>query len=72
MVCRSDGTYYYRGVRLADGAAIELPGATPADDGFDVTNPADGTRYEMRRHGLTITVAGEPPDTEPMVEYATS
>src|SRR5579875_2716727 len=72
VVCKSagTGTYYYRGVRLSDGAAIELPGATPAGDGFDAMNPEDGTRYEMRRHGLTIMVNGQVADTEPMVEYA--
>ncbi|WP_045381777.1 serine/threonine-protein kinase [Mycobacterium kyorinense] len=72
VVCKSAaaGTYYYRGVRLSDGAAIELPGATPAGDGFDAMNPDDGTRYEMRRDGLTIVVNGQVADTEPMVEYA--
>jgi serine/threonine protein kinase len=72
VVCKSAGagTYYYRGVRLSDRAAIELPGATPAGDGFDVINADDGTRYEMRSQGLTITVNGEIADTEPMVEYA--
>ncbi|GBE65934.1 hypothetical protein MFM001_23960 [Mycobacterium sp. MFM001] len=72
VVCKSAGsdTYYYRGVRLSDGAAIELPGAMPAGDGFDAMNPEDATRYEMRRDGLTIVVNGEVADTEPMVEYA--
>ncbi|MCV7232189.1 serine/threonine-protein kinase [Mycobacterium branderi] len=72
VVCKSagTGTYYYRGLRLSDGAAIELPGATPAGDGFDAVNPDDGTRYEMRREGLTIRVNGQVADTEPMVEYA--
>jgi serine/threonine-protein kinase len=38
--------------------------------GFDVTNPTDGTRYQIRPDALTII----PPDgraiTEPMVAYA--
>jgi serine/threonine protein kinase len=73
VVCRAGpGDFYYRGVRLSDGAGIELANAVRSSGGFDVTNPTDGTRYLIRPDGLTIV----PPDgqsvTEPMVEYATS
>jgi serine/threonine protein kinase len=72
-VCRSGpGDFYYRGVRLSDGAGIELANVVRSSGGFDVANPTDGTRYQIRPDGLTII----PPDgqaiTEPMVEYATT
>jgi len=71
VVCRSGpGDFYYRGVRLSDGAGIELANAVRSSGGFDVTNPTDGTRYQIRPDALTIL----PPDgraiTEPMVAYA--
>jgi serine/threonine-protein kinase len=71
VVCRSGpGEFYYRGVRLSDGAGIELANAVRSSGGFDVTNPTDGTRYQIRPDALTII----PPDgraiTEPMVAYA--
>jgi serine/threonine protein kinase len=73
VVCRAGpGDFYYRGVRLSDGAGIELANTVRSSGGFDVTNPTDGTRYQIRPDGLTII----PPDgraiTEPMVEYATN
>jgi serine/threonine protein kinase len=73
VVCRTrPGDFYYRGVRLSDGAGIELANVVRSSGGFDVTNPTDGTRYQIRPNGLTII----PPDgqtvTEPMVEYATA
>ena len=73
VVCRTGpGDFYYRGVRLSDGAGIELANVVRSSGGFDVTNPTDGTRYQIRPDGLTII----PPDgqtvTEAMVEYATS
>jgi serine/threonine protein kinase len=72
VVCRAGpGDFYYRGVRLSDGAGIELANAVRSSGGFDVTNPTDGTRYQIRPDSLTIM----PPDgqaiSEPMVEYGT-
>jgi serine/threonine protein kinase len=73
VVCRAGpGDFYYRGIRLSDGAGIELANVVRSSGGFDVTNPTDGTRYQIRPDSLTIF----PPDgraiIEPMVEYATS
>jgi serine/threonine protein kinase len=73
VVCRTGpGNFYYRGIRLSDGAGIELANVVRSSGGFDVTNPTDGTRYQIRPDSLTII----PPDgravTEPMVQYATS
>lgn len=70
-VCRSGpGEFYYRGVRLSDGASIELANAVRSSGGFDVTNPTDGTRYQIRPDALTIIPSDGQPVTEPMVEYA--
>jgi serine/threonine-protein kinase len=40
--------------------------------GFDVTNPTDGTRYQIRPDGLTIITPNGQTFTEPMVAYGTS
>jgi serine/threonine-protein kinase len=73
VVCRygADG-YYYRGVRLRDGAQIELDHATPSADGFDVVNQSDGTRYEIRSAALTIVTPEGEVFSEPMIQYASS
>jgi hypothetical protein len=60
VMCQSiPGEYYYRGLRLSDGATMELAGATAAGTGFTVTNPADGTKYELSRSGLEIQGPGQ-------------
>jgi hypothetical protein len=60
VMCQSSpGEYYYRGLRLSDGGSIELAGATAAGTGFAVTNPADGTRYQLSRSGLEIQGPGQ-------------
>jgi serine/threonine-protein kinase len=73
VVCRygTDG-YYYRGVRLRDGAQIELDHAVPMADGFDVINQSDGTRYEIRSGALTIITPEREVFSEPMIQYASS
>lgn len=71
VVCESGpGSYYYRGERLRDGANLQLSGATPTDGGYDVTNPADGARYEVRSDMLTIMSNGRVDSAEPALEYA--
>jgi hypothetical protein len=73
VVCQiQPGTYYYRGVRLSDGAGIELANAVRSSDGFDVTNPTDGTRYQIRPTSLTIAPPDAQASSEPMLEYASS
>ena len=55
VLCQTGpGAFYYRGVRLSDGALTALANAVRSAGGFDVTNPADGTRYEIRPHRLTL------------------
>jgi serine/threonine-protein kinase len=73
VVCGTGaGNYHYRGVRLSDGAGIELANAVRSSGGFDVTNPADGTRYQIRPNGLTIVQPDRKTVSEPMVQYAAS
>ncbi len=73
VVCRAGaGSYYYRGVRLSDNAGIELSNAVRSSGGFDVSNPTDGTRYEIRRTSLTIVQPDGQVFTEPMLDYASS
>jgi serine/threonine-protein kinase len=71
VVCQiQPGDFYYRGVRLSDGASIELANVVRYSDGFDVTNPTDGTRYQIRPTSLTIAPPDGPAFYEPMLEYA--
>ncbi|MBV8965214.1 MAG: serine/threonine protein kinase, partial [Mycobacteriaceae bacterium] len=73
VVCRTQaGSYYYRGLRLSDNASIELANAVRSSGGFDVTNPTDGTRYQIRSDALTITPPNGQAAIEPMVAYASS
>ena len=74
VICQTpSGTYVYRGVRLSDNAGIELGAAVPVPSGgFDVTNPADGTRYQIRNTSLTITGPGGQEHTESMEQYAST
>jgi hypothetical protein len=71
VLCQTGpGAFYYRGVRLSDGALIALANAVRSENGFDVTNPADGTRYEIRPHRLTLLMTnGQVVGKETMVAY---
>ena len=71
VLCQTGpGAFYYRGVRLSDGALIALANAVRSAGGFDVTNPADGTRYEIRPHRLTLLrTDGHVAAQETMVAY---
>ena len=71
VVCETaPGSYYYRGERLSDGANLQLANAVPAGGGFDVSNPADGARYEIRPDHLTIFSNGGVDSAEPALEYS--
>lgn len=58
------GGYTYKGLRLKDGARIDIDGAMPTASGFTVTN--NGTRYDVSRGGLVINTDGDV-YTEPAV-----
>jgi serine/threonine-protein kinase len=73
IVCQtSPGSYYYRGERLSDGADLQLANAYPAGGGFDVTNPADGAKYQVRPNMLTIISNGHVDSAEPALEYGSN
>lgn len=71
VICQiGPANYYYRALRLSDGASIELTNAVRSSDGFDVSNPADGSLRQVRPTYVRITFAGGPVQSEPMIEYA--
>jgi serine/threonine-protein kinase len=71
VVCQTGpGSFYYRGERISDGANIELSGAVRSSGGFDVTNPANGVRYEVRPERLRIISNGHVDSSEPVLQYA--
>jgi hypothetical protein len=74
VLCQTGpGAFYYRGVRLSDHALTALANAVRSVNGFDVTNPADGTLYEIRPHRLTLKMAnGQVAGQETMVAYWSS
>lgn len=73
VVCQSGpNSFYYRGERIRDGANIELPNAVRTSSGFDVTNPADGTRYEVGPKRLRIISNGHVDSSERVLQYATA
>jgi hypothetical protein len=72
VICQSmGGSYYYRAVRMSDGATLQLADATRTGGGFDVTNPGDGTRYQVRPNAVNI-ISSRGSETEPVVQYASN
>lgn len=70
VVCQTTpGSFYYHGERLSDGANVKLPNVVGSSNGFDVINPADGTRYKVRPDQLTIISNGYA-DSEQALQYA--
>jgi hypothetical protein len=70
VLCQAaPGAYYYRGVRRDSGETIELPNGVRSTDGFDVVNPVDGTKYEIRRDALTFVKDGEVLGSEQIQVY---
>ncbi|MEV4203589.1 serine/threonine-protein kinase [Nocardia salmonicida] len=72
VICHTgDQRYYYKGLRASDGAGIELDDPVPNGDGaYTVTNPTDGTQYQLNASGLTIIKAGTVLASEPVIEFA--
>ncbi|MFG1769212.1 protein kinase [Nocardia salmonicida] len=72
VICHTgDQRYYYKGVRVSDGAGIELDDPVPNGDGaYTVTNPSDGTQYQLDASALTIIKAGSVLASEPVIEFA--
>lgn len=63
-------SYYYRGERISDGAHIELGDAVRTSGGFDVVNPANGMRNEIRPQMLTMYSRSHVDSAEPALQYA--
>jgi serine/threonine-protein kinase len=73
VICQTgSGSFYYRGQRIRDGAHVEIANAVRSSDGFDVTNPADGVRYEVRPDRLRIISGSHVDSSEPVLQYASA
>jgi hypothetical protein len=64
------GSFYYRGERIRDSANIELANAERSSGGFDLTNPANGARYEVGPKRLRIISNGHVDSSERVLQYA--
>ena len=70
VLCQSGpGNFYYRGVRTQGGTGIELANAVRSSDGFDVKNPIDGTRNQLRPAGLSILLPDGKVFSEPILKW---
>lgn len=71
LICRGpNGSLSYRGVRLSDGAGIDLSNVQSNSDGYTATNPADGTEYRATLKGLVITNGNQVIASEDALEAA--
>ncbi|MGY4100765.1 hypothetical protein ACW2Q0_14605 [Nocardia sp. R16R-3T] len=61
------GRLYYKGVRLSDGASVEIDDPVRTETGFAVTNA--GVRYSLSRDALVITQSSTQLASEPMLQY---
>lgn len=70
VVCETGaGRFYYKGLRLRDGATIEIDDPVPAGSGFKATN--DGVRYWLTSTALIITDGSQRLADEPVLQYWT-
>ena len=73
VICESGpGVYSYRAQRMSDGANLDLADAVRSSGGFDVTNPANGVRYEVRSNQVSIVEPDGRTAVEPVDQYASS
>ncbi|MEU4598729.1 serine/threonine-protein kinase [Nocardia sp. NPDC023988] len=72
VICHTgDDRFYYKGVAVSNGNAIELDDPVPTGGGgFTATNPSDGTKYQVTPAGLTIIKGGSVLSSEAMLEFA--
>lgn len=71
VVCTTAARHlYYRGVRVSDGAGIELGHVQPMPGGFVAINDRDPTRYEVTHGGLRIVQDGREISYEPAIAAA--
>ncbi|MDM7488819.1 hypothetical protein QT969_10995 [Rhodococcus sp. CSLK01-03] len=68
VICETGvGRLYYKGVRLSDGAPIEIDDPVRTELGYVVTN--EGVQYWIDRDALIITRADTRLAEEPMLQY---
>ncbi|OAN41555.1 hypothetical protein [Mycolicibacterium iranicum] len=68
VVCEaSDGTYEYQGIRLRDGAALELDDVRPMAAGFEARN--DGTTYRLSPTELVVLSGESLQSRDPVLDY---
>jgi len=68
VICETGaGRLYYKGVRLNDGAAIEIDDPVRTETGFAATN--QGVRYSLSRNALVITEGAAQLASEPTLNY---
>jgi hypothetical protein len=68
VICAEpNGTYQYRGIRLTDGAALNVAAETAVAGGFVAVN--DGVGYTLSSKELVITAGGNVIRREAVIEY---
>ncbi len=68
VICETGvGRLYYKGVRLSDGASVEIDDPVRTNTGFAVTNA--GVQYSLSPEALVITEGSNQLASEPMLEY---
>lgn len=70
VICDRGGDYTYRGVRLEDGAFLELDDVRPMAAGFEARN--NETTYRLSPTELVVISGETLQSREPMVEYQAS
>lgn len=68
VVCEAaDGTYDYRGVRLSDGASLQLDDVRPIAAGFEARN--GGTTYRLSPTELVVISGESLQSRDAVIEY---
>lgn len=70
VICERDGDYTYRGVRLEDGAFLQLDDVRPMPAGFEARN--DATTYRLSPTELVVISGETLQSRDAMVEYQAS
>ncbi|WP_082753971.1 hypothetical protein [Mycobacterium sp. NAZ190054] len=63
----TDGSYEYQGIRLRDGAALQLDDVRPMAVGFEARN--GGTTYRLSPTELVVISGESLQSRDPVIEY---